>query len=95
MAIVQIIKSILQHNTDVWTTGGCNADPNKYGLWVFAPQTALWLRGIFTLNNVSFKTGGGKKKRFRISPMGGPYGALGGMPIGGGGGMPGGGGALA
>ncbi len=26
-------------------------------------------------------------------PMGGPYGALGGMPIGGGGGMPGGGGA--
>lgn len=28
-------------------------------------------------------------------PIGGPYGALGGMPIGGGGGMPGGGGARA
>lgn len=38
---------------------------------------------------------GKKPKRFGISPMGGPYGALGGMPIGGGGGMPGGGGALA
>ena len=40
-----------------------------------------------------FKTLLFKNTETQRSPMGGPYGALGGMPIGGGGGMPGGSGA--
>lgn len=56
-----------------------------YSPQAFFPRI-MWLPG--------WGRGEGGKRR-RISPMGGPYGALGGMPIGGGGGMPGGRGARA
>lgn len=61
----------------------------------FLLHRLLYGSEAFSLSFMLVLRRGGGKKIIQISPMGGPYGALGGMPIGGGGGIPGGGGARA